>query len=84
MANNLLECSNCTGYDEGHCPDIEMGMVPEQCQVFDPITALGVYNKIIILRGMKMLATFQILERPSNVSPLSDEELKGLIVDLKT
>lgn len=83
MQDSLLECHNCTGYDDGGCRDMMLGNIPEQCQLFEPVKTLSTRKDIVNIRGMKVLITNHVLSKPANTSPLSDEELKGNVINIK-
>lgn len=79
---NVLSCSNCTGYDDGGCQEMAAGMVPEQCQLFEPIHVLSKNKSIIDIRGMKVLTSITVLTAPKDKpGPISEEELKGHLIN---
>jgi len=81
---NLISCENCSLYDDGGCHDMQMGMVPEQCQLFNPVEVLSKRRDIINVRGMRILAAMDVLSVPPHThGPVTDEELRGNIINIK-
>lgn len=83
MKKNLLSCENCTGYDDGGCPEMQLGHIPEECQLFEPVEVLSRRRDLLNVRGMRIRVGMEVLSPPTNPhGPLNDEELRGNIINI--